>query len=149
MRVVIQRVSQASVTVENEIISEIKTGLLVLLGVGEGDTKDIVTRYMDKIFKLRIFSDSNGKTNLSLSDVQGEILLVSQFTLYASCKKGNRPDFIQAGNAALAKELYEYALAYTKDKLGKVEAGIFGADMKIALVNDGPFTLILDEDLMG
>lgn len=148
MRVVIQRVLEAKVTVEDRCTGSIGKGYLILLGVGSEDTKEIVDKYLDKILKLRIFADENGKTNLSLQDVQGEVLVVSQFTLYADCRRGNRPDFIQAAGAAKAKELYEYVLYSIKDRIGKVEAGEFGADMKVALVNDGPFTIVLDESLI-
>lgn len=149
MRVVIQRVLEAKVTVEEQIIGSIGNGLLIFLGVGAEDTKQIADKYMDKILKMRIFPDENGKTNLSLQDVQGEVLIVSQFTLYAECRKGNRPDFINAGGAEKAKELYEYALDVVRGRIGKVEAGEFGADMKVSLVNDGPFTIVLDERMMS
>lgn len=149
MRVVIQRVLEAKVTVEDRIIGSVGKGYLILLGVGGEDTKEIADKYIDKILKLRIFPDDNGKTNRSLQDVQGEVLVVSQFTLYAECRKGNRPDFIQAAGAAKAKELYEYFLSVIKDRLGKVEAGEFGADMKVALINDGPFTIVLDERMVS
>jgi D-tyrosyl-tRNA(Tyr) deacylase len=147
MRVVIQRVLEAKVTVDDRVTGSIGKGFLILLGVGSEDTKETADRYMDKILKLRIFPDENGKTNLSLQDVQGEVLVVSQFTLYADCRKGNRPDFISAAGAALAKELYEYVLNLVKLRLGKVAAGEFGADMKVSLINDGPFTIVLDERL--
>ncbi|MDF2484852.1 MAG: hypothetical protein K0R46_1020 [Herbinix sp.] len=147
MRVVIQRVLEASVTVEGHCIGAIGKGFLILLGVGQEDTKEIADKYIDKILKLRIFADENGKTNLSLQEVQGEVLVVSQFTLYADCRKGNRPDFINAAGATKAKELYEYVLDSIHNRLGKVEAGEFGGDMKVSLVNDGPFTIVLDERL--
>lgn len=149
MRIVIQRVQEAKVTVEGQTIGSIGKGFLILLGVGGEDTKEIADKYIDKILKLRIFPDEMGKTNLSLQDVNGEVLVVSQFTLYAECKKGNRPDFIQAAGADKARELYEYFLSVIKERLGKVEAGEFGADMKVSLVNDGPFTIVLDERLLG
>jgi D-tyrosyl-tRNA(Tyr) deacylase len=148
MRVVIQRVQEAKVMVDGACVGSIKNGLLLLLGVGKEDTKEIADRYIDKILKMRIFADENGKTNLSLQDVQGEILVVSQFTLYADCRKGNRPDFINAAGAQKAKELYEYFLTSIKNRIGKVEAGVFGADMKVSLINDGPFTIVLDENLL-
>jgi D-tyrosyl-tRNA(Tyr) deacylase len=148
MRVVIQRVLEAGVTVEGKRIGAIGKGFLILLGVGNEDTKEIADKYIDKILKLRIFADENGKTNLALQDVQGEVLVVSQFTLYADCKKGNRPDFINAAGAGKAKELYEYFLEQIRSRLGKVEAGEFGGDMKVSLVNDGPFTIILDERMI-
>ncbi|MBE5966019.1 MAG: D-tyrosyl-tRNA(Tyr) deacylase [Lachnospiraceae bacterium] len=148
MRIVIQRVLKAEVKVENEIVGSIGEGLLIFLGVGKEDTKEIADRYIDKILKMRIFADENGKTNLSLQDVKGEVLVVSQFTLYADVRRGNRPDFIQAGGAGLAKELYEYVLESIRSRIGKVESGVFGADMKVSLVNDGPFTIVLDEHLI-
>lgn len=148
MRVVIQRVLEAKVTVEDQCIGSIGKGLLIFLGVGHQDTKEIADRYIDKIIKLRIFADENGKTNLALQDVQGEVLVISQFTLYADCKKGNRPAFTDAGGVQLATELYEYFLNSMKERLGKVQAGEFGADMKVSLVNDGPFTIVLDEKLI-
>ena len=149
MRIVIQRVSEAQVVVEERITGSIGKGFLILLGVGSEDTKEIADKYIDKILKLRIFEDENGKTNLSLQDVGGEILVVSQFTLYADCKKGNRPAFINAGNPAMAQELYEYFLSRVKISLGCVQAGEFGADMKVSLINDGPFTIVLDDKLLG
>jgi D-tyrosyl-tRNA(Tyr) deacylase len=148
MRVVIQRVLEAGVTVEGQQIGAIGKGFLVLLGVGNEDTKEIADKYIDKILKMRIFADENGKTNLALQDVQGEVLVVSQFTLYADCRKGNRPDFINAAGAAKAKELYEYFLGSIRSRLGKVEAGEFGGDMKVSLINDGPFTIVLDERMI-
>lgn len=148
MRVVIQRVLEAKVEVEGKVIGQIGKGLLVLLGVGHNDDEKIADKYIDKLLKLRVFSDENGKTNLSIQDVGGEILLVSQFTLYADCRKGNRPDFIKAGDAKKAKELYEYCLNQINKKLGKVESGEFGASMKVSLVNEGPFTIIFDEDMI-
>ncbi len=147
MRIVIQRVLEAKVTVEDQCIGAIGKGFLILLGVGGEDTREIADKYIDKILKLRIFADENGKTNLSLQEVQGEVLVVSQFTLYADCRRGNRPDFINAAGAAKAKELYEYVLESVRNRLGKVECGEFGADMKVSLVNDGPFTIVLDEHL--
>ncbi|MBH1940726.1 D-tyrosyl-tRNA(Tyr) deacylase [Mobilitalea sibirica] len=148
MRIVIQRVKEAEVIVDDICVGSIGKGYLVFLGIGKEDDKDVVDRYLDKIIKLRLFSDENGKTNLSLQEVQGEMLVVSQFTLYADCKKGNRPDFIHAAGAVKAKELYEYFLSSTRQRLGKVEAGEFGADMKVKLLNDGPFTIVLDETLL-
>ena len=147
MKVVIQRVLEANVTVDGTCTGAIGKGLLILLGVGSDDTREIADRYIDKIIKMRIFADENGKTNLALQDVQGEILVVSQFTLYADCRKGNRPDFIRAAGAIKANELYEYVLESFRNRLGKVEAGVFGGDMKVSLINDGPFTIVLDENL--
>lgn len=148
MRIVIQRVAKAKVEVDEKITGNIGKGLLILLGVGKEDDKRIADRYIDKILKLRIFADDMGKTNLSINDVQGEVLVVSQFTLYADCRKGNRPDFINAGPAGKAEELYQYFLQEIRNRIGKVESGVFGAEMKVSLVNDGPFTIILDEDLI-
>lgn len=148
MRIVIQRVLEAKVTVEENCVGKIGKGYLILLGVGMEDSREIADRYIDKILKLRIFADENGKTNLSLQDVGGEVLVVSQFTLYAECRKGNRPDFINAAGAAKANELYEYFLSTMKERLGMIEAGVFGADMQVSLVNDGPFTIVLDERLV-
>lgn len=145
MKVVIQRVKEASVTIDGTCTGSIKKGLLLFIGIGNEDTKEIIEKYVDKIVKMRIFSDEQGKTNRSLTDVNGEILAISQFTLYADCKKGNRPSFIHAGKPEKAKELYEYFIEVCKKRLGKVEAGVFGADMDIALVNDGPFTIILEK----
>lgn len=147
MRIVIQRVRDAKVIVQEQCVGSIGKGLLILLGVGSSDTKEIADRYIEKIMKMRIFSDENGKINLSLLDVQGEILVVSQFTLYANCRKGNRPDFIHAAGANKARELYEYFLSSIKNRMGKVEAGEFGANMQVSLTNDGPFTIVLDENL--
>ena len=148
MRIVIQRVLEAKVEAEGRITGQIGKGFLILLGVGKEDDKKTADRYIDKILKLRIFADNMGKTNLSIKDVQGEILVVSQFTLYADCRKGNRPDFIKAGSAGKAEGLYEYFLEQIRDRMGKVQSGVFGAEMKVSLVNDGPFTVILDEDLI-
>ncbi|MGB8454830.1 MAG: D-aminoacyl-tRNA deacylase [Anaerocolumna sp.] len=146
MRIVIQRVKQASVTVEGICIGRIGKGLLLLIGVGREDTKAIIDKYIDKIIKLRIFADDRGKTNLSLGDIHGEILAISQFTLYADCKKGNRLNFLQAAGPIKAQELYQYFIKTCKERLGKVENGEFGADMQVELLNDGPFTVVLDED---
>lgn len=148
MKLVIQRVNHAEVKVNNEIVGSINKGFLVLVGVGQSDTKEIADKYLKKLLGLRIFEDEAGKTNLSLSDVNGELLMVSQFTLYANCKKGNRPSFIEAGNPELAKNLYEYMIAQAKKQVPVVEHGIFGADMKVSLENDGPFTVILDEAIL-
>ena len=149
MKLVIQRVLNSSVKVDGEVIGAIGKGFMVLVGVAESDTKEIADKLVDKMIKLRIFEDSEGKTNLSLNDVAGELLLVSQFTLYADCKKGNRPSFIKAGNPTFANEMYEYIIDKCKTYDGlKVERGQFGADMKVELVNDGPFTIVLDSDDM-
>ena len=144
MKLVIQKVSSASVEVEGSCVGKIQKGFLVLVGIGKEDTREIADKFIKKMINLRIFADENGKTNLSLADVDGEVLLVSQFTLYANCKKGNRPSFIHAGEPDLAEELYEYFKQRVKEKYGEVSCGEFGADMKVSLVNDGPFTIIWD-----
>lgn len=144
MKAVIQRVSHASVTVEGKICGQINQGFLVLLGVGLEDTENDCIRIADKLIKLRIFSDENGKINLSLKDISGELLIVSQFTLYADCRKGNRPNFIQAGKPDDAERLYNFFTEYCKKSIENVQTGIFGADMKVELLNDGPFTVILE-----
>jgi len=144
MKMVIQRVSRASVTVDGKVTGEIGQGFLVLLGVGQDDTEEIADKYVRKMTSLRIFEDSEGKTNLSLSQVDGEVLLISQFTLYANCKKGNRPSFTEAGDPAKAEALYEYVVAKTKETVPKVETGVFGAMMEVSLINDGPFTVVLE-----
>ncbi|SFX56384.1 D-aminoacyl-tRNA deacylase [Ruminococcus sp. XPD3002] len=144
MRIVLQRVNHASVTVDGEICGQIGKGYLVLLGVGHEDTEEDCRRLADKIINLRIFSDENDKINLSLNDVGGELLVVSQFTLYADCRKGNRPNFIQAGKPDEAERLYNYFVDYCRSKGKHVETGIFAADMKVSLENDGPFTVILE-----
>lgn len=148
MRIVIQRVNEACVKVDDSVVGKINKGLLVFLGVSTSDTKDDVDFYINKILKLRIFADAQGKTNLSVKDVNGEILVVSQFTLYANCKKGNRPSFTEAGNPQVANELYEYFKKRAEEELGavRVRSGIFGADMKVSLINDGPFTIVLNSD---
>ena len=148
MKIVLQRVTQASVTVDGQVIGKIGQGFLVLLGVCDTDTEAIADKMVDKLCKLRIFQDDQGKTNLSLADVGGELLLVSQFTLYANCKKGNRPSFIEAGAPDMAEELYEYMIQEAQKTVPVVEHGVFGADMKVALVNDGPFTILLDEHIL-
>lgn len=144
MKIVLQRVNSASVKVDDKICGRIDIGYLVLLGVGNDDTEDDCRRLADKIINLRIFSDENDKINLSLGDVGGDLLIVSQFTLYADCRKGNRPNFIQAGKPDKAERLYNYFVDYCRGKGKRVETGIFGADMKVELVNDGPFTVILE-----
>lgn len=146
MKVVLQRVAQARVTVEGQTIGEIGEGFLILLGVAEEDDEAAADRMADKICKLRIFPDSEGKTNLSLADVGGELLVVSQFTLYADCHKGNRPSFIKAGSPEKAERLYEYFTERCRQYVPRVEHGSFGADMKVELLNDGPFTLVLEGD---
>ena len=146
MKFVIQRVTEASCTVDNQITGEIKNGFCVLIGVAETDTRDIADKMIKKMLQMRIFADDQGKTNLSLKDVDGSLLLISQFTLYANCKKGNRPSFIEAGNPELANSLYEYIIEECKKEIPMVQTGIFGADMKISLINDGPFTIVLDSE---
>ena len=147
MKLVIQRVTEASVKVEGDVVGKIGRGFMVLVGIGADDTKQIAERYIEKMVKMRIFEDENGKTNLSLADVDGQILMISQFTLYANCRKGNRPSFIDAGGPDMAEELYEYMLEKTKQYVPVVEKGIFGAEMEVSLINDGPFTIVLDEHL--
>ena len=146
MKLVIQRVTHASVTVDNNVIGKIGKGYMVLIGVSDTDTKEIADKMLDKMIKLRIFEDENGKTNLSLADVGGELLLISQFTLYANCKKGNRPSFIEAGSPDHANALYEYIIEKCKERVDVVEQGEFGAELKVELLNDGPFTVILDSE---
>lgn len=146
MRFVIQRVKEASVAVDNKIIGKIGHGLLVFVGVSDADDIKAADRMIDKLVKLRIFDDADGKTNLSISDVGGDFLIISQFTLYADCRKGNRPSFTSAGRPDLANELYEYIISQIGDRGFKAEHGKFGADMKVSLLNDGPFTILLDSD---
>lgn len=146
MRFVIQRVNNASVEVDNKVVGAIDKGFLVLIGVTHDDTKEIADKLVKKLIGLRIFEDENGKTNLSLENVSGSLLLVSQFTLYADCKKGNRPSFTNAADSTYANELYEYIVSECKKQVPIVEKGIFGADMKVSLLNDGPFTVILDSN---
>ena len=148
MRLVIQRVLHAEVQVDSETVGQIQKGLLVFVGAGQNDTKEIADKYLKKLLGLRIFEDENGKTNLSLKDVSGQLLLVSQFTLYANCRKGNRPSFVEAGDPQAAEELYEYMISEASKTVPVVEHGIFGADMKVTLTNDGPFTSILDEHIL-
>lgn len=145
MKVVIQRVSKASVTIGGHTNGSINKGLVLLVGVGTNDSKEIVEKYVNKIIKLRIFPDEEGKTNLSLKDVEGDLLVVSQFTLYANCKKGNRPSFIEAADPQKGEDLYNCFVEECKKHVKIVETGEFGADMDVELVNDGPFTIVLDE----
>ena len=146
MRFVIQRVTEASVTIDGEISGKIGKGYLVLIGVADTDTKEIADKMIRKMIGLRIFEDEQGKTNLSLADVDGGLLLVSQFTLYANCKRGNRPSFIEAGKPDMANEMYEYIIEKCRESVDEVQTGEFGADMKVQLLNDGPFTILLDTD---
>ena len=144
MKFVIQRVNEASVKVDGNIIGQINKGFLVLIGVGQDDTKEIADKMVKKLLGLRIFDDENDKINLSLTDVGGELLLISQFTLYANCKKGYRPSFIEAGAPDMANDMYEYIISQCRAAGFHVETGEFGADMKVSLQNDGPFTIVLD-----
>ena len=146
MKFIVQRVSEANVCVDNQIIGEIKKGFLVLVGVSNTDTKEIADKMVSKLIHLRIFEDSDGKTNLDIKSVNGELLIISQFTLYADCKHGNRPSFINTGNPELANELYEYIISKCKEEVPVVQHGEFGAHMKVSLINDGPFTIVLDSD---
>lgn len=146
MRFVIQRVQNASVTVENEVIGKIGRGYMVLIGVSDADDETVADRMVDKMIKLRINEDGEGKTNLSLADVDGGLLLISQFTLYANCKKGNRPSFVEAGSPEHANALYEYIIEKCRERVPVVEKGSFGAYMQVSLVNDGPFTIVLDSE---
>ncbi len=149
MKLLIQRVQEASVEVENHTVGQIGRGYLVLIGCCESDTKEIADQYLRKMLALRIFEDENGKTNLSLKDVDGSLLLVSQFTLYANCRRGNRPGFSDAGSPEHAKELYDYIVSECSKTVPIVQTGEFGADMKVHLINDGPFTILLDEHLLS
>ena len=144
MKFVIQRVLSADVTVDGAVIGKIEKGFLVLVGISQTDTEQIADKMVKKLIGLRIFEDAQGKTNLDLKAVSGSLLMVSQFTLYADCKKGNRPSFINAGAPDKAEALYEYIINACKQEISVVERGIFGADMKVSLVNDGPFTIVLD-----
>lgn len=144
MRFLIQRVNHAKVVVDETVTGEIQKGFLVFIGISEDDTAEIADKLIKKLLNLRIFEDTEGKTNLALKDVNGSLLLVSQFTLYADCKKGNRPSFVHAGSPELANRLYEYVIEQCRLAGFTAETGVFGADMKISLENDGPFTVLLD-----
>ena len=146
MRACIQRVTNAQVEIDGQVVGSIGQGYLILLGVGANDGAAQIERLWQKIFKMRIFADEAGKTNLSLADVQGEVLVVSQFTLYANCKKGNRPSFTEAGAPDLANQLYQDFVTRARRDIARVETGEFGADMKVSLTNDGPFTIWMDTD---
>ena len=148
MKFVIQRVKQASVKVEGSVIGEIEKGYLVLIGVSDKDTEAVADKMIKKMIGLRIFEDAEGKTNLSLADVGGSLLLVSQFTLYANCKKGNRPSFIEAGAPDKANQLYEYIIEESKKSVSVVQTGRIGAEMEVSLINDGPFTILLDSEML-
>ena len=146
MKLVIQRVQEASVSVDQKIVGKIGHGFMVLLGVSQTDTEEIADKMFQKLLKLRIFEDENGKTNLDIKSVNGELLIISQFTLYADCRHGNRPSFIGAGTPDQANALYEYFLSQCRKEIPVVEHGIFGAHMMVSLINDGPFTIVLDSD---
>lgn len=146
MKFVIQRVTDAKVSVEGKVVGKIGKGFMVLIGIAGTDTVEIADKMIKKLIGMRIFEDENGKTNLALKDVGGELLLISQFTLYSDCKKGNRPSFVNAGAPDMADEMYQYIISQCKKEIDVVEKGIFGADMKVSLVNDGPFTIVLDSD---
>ena len=146
MRFVVQRVTHVSVMVDSQVIGEIGNGFMVLIGVADTDTREIADKMVKKLLGLRIFEDQNGKTNLDIHTEEGELLLISQFTLYANCRHGNRPSFIEAGKPDMANEMYEYIIAKCKEQVPVVEKGEFGADMKVELLNDGPFTILLDSD---
>ena len=145
MKLVIQRVANAQVEVENKIVGKIDKGFLVLFGAKQGDTKEQADFLVEKLCNLRVFTDENDKMNLSIKDVDGELLIVSQFTLYADCKKGNRPSFVEAASPDQANELYEYFMKKCKPLVKNVQKGIFGAHMKVQLLNDGPVTIILEK----
>ena len=149
MRFVVQRVTHASVTVDGNVIGKIGQGFMVLIGVSDEDTKETADKMVKKLLGLRIFEDENGKTNLDIHTVGGSLLLISQFTLYADCKHGNRPSFIKAGKPNMANEMYEYIIAKCREQVETVETGEFGADMKVELLNDGPFTILLDSDQLA
>lgn len=146
MRFLIQRVTSAEVSVEEQTIGSIARGYLVLVGISAGDTVEIADRMVQKMMRLRIFADENGKTNLSLDQVQGQLLLVSQFTLYANCRKGNRPSFLEAGDPDEARTLFDHIVEICRQSVPVVRTGSFGADMQVRLCNDGPFTIMLDSD---
>lgn len=146
MKFIVQRVSEANVSVDNRIIGNINSGFLVFVGISNTDTKEIAEKMVNKLIRLRIFEDSEGKTNLDIKSTGGELLIISQFTLYADCTHGNRPSFINAGNPELANELYEYIISKCKGEISVVQHGEFGAHMEVSLVNDGPFTIVLDSN---
>lgn len=146
MRFVIQRVKRASVSVEEKVVGKIDKGFMVLIGISQEDNKEIADKMIRKLINLRVYTDENDKMNLNINSVNGELLLVSQFTLYANCKEGNRPAFIEAAKPDLANELYEYIISECKNKVNIVQSGIFGAKMEVDLVNDGPVTIILDSE---
>lgn len=149
MKFVVQRVTEASVTVDQKVIGSIQKGFMVLIGISQTDTREIADKMVKKLLGLRIFEDSEGKTNLDIHSVSGSLLLISQFTLYADCRKGNRPSFIYAGAPQKANELYEYIIEQCRQHVPDVQTGSFGADMKVRLLNDGPFTIVLDSSELG
>lgn len=149
MKFLIQRVTEANVRVDSEVIGQIQNGFLVFIGISQNDTQEIADKMVHKLLNLRIFEDEAGKTNLNLAAVNGSLLLISQFTLYADCRHGNRPSFINAGKPDIANSLYEYIFTRCKETVPTVERGSFGADMKISLINDGPFTIMLDSEELG
>lgn len=146
MKFVIQRVAASTVKVAGNVVGQIEKGLLVFIGVSNEDTEEVAKKMISKLIQLRIFEDSEGKTNLSLHQVEGSLLIISQFTLYADCKKGNRPSFIKAGKPESANVIYEFIIEECRKNVKIVETGIFGADMKVTLENDGPFTIVLDSE---
>lgn len=146
MKFLIQRVTEASVMVDSKIIGQIQNGFLVFIGISQNDTQEVADKMIHKLLNLRIFEDAEGKTNLNLDAVNGSLLLISQFTLYADCRHGHRPSFINAGKPDMANVLYEYIITKCRENVSNVQQGAFGADMKISLVNDGPFTIMLDSD---
>ena len=150
MKFVIQRVTHASVTVDRDVLGKIEKGFMVLIGIEDSDTQAVADKMISKMLGLRIFEDEEGKMNLALKDVGGGLLLISQFTLYADCKKGNRPSFVKAGKPDMAEPMYEYSIEKCREQIKNTQKGQFGADMKVELLNDGPVTIVLDShELMG
>ena len=146
MKFIVQRVNKSQVEVEEKIVGKIDKGFMVLIGITHNDSKELADFLVSKLFNLRVFEYENGKMNLSLKDVQGSLLLISQFTLYADCTSGNRPSFTNAAKPEFANELYEYIIEECKKQIPNVQTGIFGADMQVSLVNDGPVTIILEKE---
>jgi D-tyrosyl-tRNA(Tyr) deacylase len=144
MRFLIQTVTEASVKVDGAVSGSIDRGLLVFVGVGAGDDRTVADKMIRKLLAMRIFKDQNGKTNLSVKDINGDVLIVSQFTLYADCRRGNRPSFTDASDPGTAEELYEYIISEVSKEIPNTSHGSFGADMKVSLINDGPFTIYFD-----
>lgn len=149
MRFLIQRVKKAHCEVDGQITGSIEQGYCVLIGISDSDTKAVADKMIQKLIHMRIFADSDGKTNLSIEDIGGSLLLISQFTLYANCRKGNRPSFTEAGKPDFADEMYQYIIGVCRQSVPNVQTGIFGADMQVSLVNDGPFTIMLDSDSLA